>query len=161
MNQEELKEVLHYNPTTGVFTWKVDQGNIHTGDVAGGRYKAKDKICIRIFINNKAYLAHRLAWLYATGDYPAQIGHCNNDGTDNSLFNLRVTNNKLNVRNKSLDYRNNTGINGVIYRCWLNNYQCFITDIDGNVLKKICYTLFDAACWRISKENSFGYYSRY
>ncbi len=42
MNQRELKEVLDYNPKTGIFTWKIKpRDGVHIGDKAGCKVKSK------------------------------------------------------------------------------------------------------------------------
>jgi hypothetical protein len=67
-----LREVLHYDPITGIFTWLVSLSN-HVGKVAGsldgtGR--------VRIRVDGREYGAHRLAWLYMTGNWPVnEIDH--------------------------------------------------------------------------------------
>ncbi|MFW4291481.1 HNH endonuclease [Salmonella enterica subsp. enterica serovar Paratyphi C] len=44
---------------------------------------------IRIYINKKWYLAHRLAWLYVTGKWPINvIDHINRNKADNRFINL-------------------------------------------------------------------------
>jgi len=40
ITQQELKELLHYNPETGIFTWKVSTARrVSSGDVAGTKRK--------------------------------------------------------------------------------------------------------------------------
>jgi hypothetical protein len=68
LTQTELKEYLHYNPDTGVFTWKKSTSKrMKVGSVAGSHYSGT----IGIVINKKPYRANRLAWLYMTGEWPA------------------------------------------------------------------------------------------
>ena len=68
MNQTRLKELLHYDPFTGIFTWKVTRtGSAKPGTVAG-YIKNEGYICIKI--DSRSYMAHRLAFLYMLGRWP-------------------------------------------------------------------------------------------
>src|SRR5262245_26632184 len=85
---ERLREVLSYDLETGWFRWRVSpkHSGIRIGRIAG----QCDCGYWRIEIDGKAYLAHRLAWLYVTGKFPdQQIDHVNGDGTYNAWCNLR------------------------------------------------------------------------
>lgn len=88
LTQARLKELLHYNPDTGVFTRLVATSNfIKVGDIAGASHN-RGYICISV--HSKPYLAHRLAWLYMTGQFPSkQIDHVNGVRNDNRFINLR------------------------------------------------------------------------
>lgn len=95
---QRLRELLHYDPETGVFTWRVRRGG---GAVAGG-------ICgspnsggyIQIKIDRVLRKAHRLAWLYVHGAWPkADIDHINGVRDDNRLTNLRDVPESTNAQN--------------------------------------------------------------
>lgn len=107
LTQQELKENLHYDPLTGVFTRiKVNIKNqVKVGDIAG--YLSK-KGYVVIVINGKAYKAHRLAWLYQTGEMPNDmIDHENTIRCDNRFCNLRQATNRQNVQNQIKSSKNN------------------------------------------------------
>jgi hypothetical protein len=95
---QTISERLHYNPETGIFTWKVSRG---------GKAKAGKKAgCIttdgyvQIYINNKPYYAHQLAYLISYRKQPTlSIDHINRNKSDNRLCNLRLANQKLNTLN--------------------------------------------------------------
>lgn len=88
MKPNDLKTALHYCPETGVFTWKVRTANrVQVGDVAGCA-GAGGRVVIRIKGVN--HYAHRLAWLYMAGAWPAGVvDHMNGDPSDNRWSNLR------------------------------------------------------------------------
>lgn len=112
ITQQQLKEVLDYNETTGEFTWKVTRSNrAKKGKVAG--YKnGQGYWCIKVF--GAKYLTHRLAWLYVHGEWPEQeIDHINHDRADNRLCNLRPATRKENSRNAGLRSNNTSGKTGV------------------------------------------------
>ena len=68
LTQERLKEVLHYYPETGIWTWLISETHrIHVGDRAGG---IKEKGYRTIGIDGKRYRSARLAVLYMTGKWP-------------------------------------------------------------------------------------------
>jgi len=113
LTQSQLKELLHYDPDTGIFTNKFSRSNkikintkadqIHS--VSG--YK-------RISINNVRYTSHRLAWLYMYGLWPkGKLDHINRIRDDNRINNLREVTNSQNCQNTSLRADNTSGHKGV------------------------------------------------
>lgn len=116
MKASELRAMLFYEPSTGTFTWaKAVNRRVVVGSVAGS-LRSTGQITIRL--NSKAYLAHRLAWLYVHGTWPTnQIDHINGDPSDNRIANLRDVPQNINCQNRRRAKRNNsTGLLGVSKR---------------------------------------------
>lgn len=98
ITQSELKELFNYDEETGDFTRKVKVSNQIAGKRAG--YKHTSGYVI-IVINEQAYKAHRLAWLYVNGRWPDdQLDHINGVRDDNRISNLRDTNVAENGQNR-------------------------------------------------------------
>jgi hypothetical protein len=98
MTPERLRELLHYSPNTGLFAWALSRRRCRVGGKTGCVAK-NGYIVIRL--DDTLYLAHRLAWLYQTGKWPAhQIDHINGDRADNRWRNLREVTNAENAQNK-------------------------------------------------------------
>lgn len=97
-----LKKKLTYNKRTGIFTWKkpAHPSPVKPGDEAGG---LTSNGYIRIRIDNVSYKAHRLAWLFITGEDPGEleIDHKNRKRSDNRACNLRLANRNLQADNSS------------------------------------------------------------
>lgn len=97
ISQEEIRNLLDYNPDTGLFFWKRNRGKILAGTKAGHPNSMGH---LEIKINYKAYLAHRLAWLYIYGHFPeGDIDHANRVRNDNRLSNLRLATRSQNIAN--------------------------------------------------------------
>src|ERR1035437_5724966 len=103
LTQEKLKELLHYDPETGLFTWKNTRHNaVKIGAIAG--YWRKDGY-VGIYVLGHHYLAHRIAWLYMTCEWPEfEIDHENRKYSDNRWKNLREATHLQNMHNVSRSY---------------------------------------------------------
>ena len=112
VTQERLKEALHYDPETGIFTRLVRTTNsVRIGDVAGTLHHTGYR---RIWFDEKNYLSHRLAWLYMMGEWPqADIDHVNGVRDDNRFVNLREATGSQNQHNRKLNHNNACGYMGV------------------------------------------------
>jgi len=116
LTQERLKELLSYDPATGMFVWvkRPFQANrIKVGDLADSKTN-RGYLCITI--DQTRFSSHRLAWLYITGAFPLdQIDHINRNKTDNRFINLRVVTGSENQHNRGRDKNNKSGYKGVCY----------------------------------------------
>lgn len=114
LSADRLREILHYDPQTGVFTWKVrmsPRSRQRVGDVAG---MDAGRGYIRVGIGYRLFAAHRLAWAYVHGVWPAhQIDHINRNKGDNRIANLREVNSFANCQNVGANSRNKCGVKGV------------------------------------------------
>lgn len=126
ITQEELKLSLDYNPDTGVFTWKIKpQSRIPKGSVAGTLHH---RGYIHIILKGKAYLAHRLAFLFIDGKFPEfEIDHENHIKHDNRWVNLIEKTHRENGKNQSKSIRNTSGTTGVHWSAICNKWRANIT----------------------------------
>jgi hypothetical protein len=99
LTAERLRDLLHYDPTTGAFTWRIDRNqHVKAGDVAGcprpdGRWI--------IQINGRRHYRSRLAWLLTHGHWPhGEVDHDNLDKGDDRLVNLRDASRPQNMANR-------------------------------------------------------------
>lgn len=115
LTHERLKELLSYDPKTGVLTWRVRRGgkaNAGTpfGWIENNGYR-------RGFLDRKRYLAHDLIWLYVTGRWPKhEIDHRDRDMNNNRIENLRDVTHSHNALNAKTRYDSKTGVKGVHQR---------------------------------------------
>jgi hypothetical protein len=100
LTSHRLRDLLAYDPETGLFRWLVSKGsNAPAGVVTGVRANSKVGY-VYIGIDGVRYLAHRLAWLYVYGVWPSQmVDHINRVRTDNRIANLREADCSLNAQN--------------------------------------------------------------
>lgn len=114
LTAERLRTLLHYCPETGAFRWLVSNSARRPAGSAAGELKPSGYILIGI--NGWRYRAHRLAWLYVTGEWPqVQIDHRDNDRSNNKWLNLRPADNAQNQANAKRPKNNTSGFKGVFW----------------------------------------------
>lgn len=113
LTQQRLKELLHYDPDTGVFTRIRSRLSTTLNKKAGGiNYDGYR----RIYIDGSSYFAQRLAFLYIHGSWPSsQMDHINGNRDDNRISNLREATSSENKHNQLINRKNTSGVKGV---CW-------------------------------------------
>jgi len=106
LTAQRLRELLHYSPDTGVFTWRVSRGGaVCAGDSAGYGNGAGYR---KIYIDGGQYMAHRLAWLYTHGSWPSGvIDHRDGDRSNNAIANIRDVSICVNNQNQKRAHSSN------------------------------------------------------
>jgi len=136
ITQNQLKEILEYNPETGRFT------RIKNRKIAGS---PNNQGYINIYVYDRLYKAHRLAFLYMTGEWPNyQVDHINHLRFDNRWINLRDVTKKVNAQNRSPSKNNTSGCAGVYWnkneKQWHASYY-----LNGKNRHLGCFTIFEEA----------------
>ena len=95
LSAERLREVMEYDPDTGIFYRRRFRVRRPSGNLHYEGY-------LRIFVDGANYFAQRLAWLYVYGRWPeGDIDHIDGDRLNNRISNLRETEHWLNMHNRT------------------------------------------------------------
>ena len=127
LTAERLHEVLHYDPDTGVWIWRISTGRrVRAGSRAGNKKKRHGW---RIGIDGCYYPGARLAFLYVTGQWPPHlVDHIDRDPTNDRWSNLRAATLSQNRANSGLSRHNRSGVKGVYWyqrdRRWVVDIEC-------------------------------------
>jgi len=134
LTQARLKELLHYDPDTGVFTRRTAVRGQAAGAVVG--HRRKDGY-VQIGVDYQREFAHRLAWLYVYGSLPPQdIDHIDRDPSNNCICNLRAVCRGQNMTNTAKRNGGTSQYKGVY---WHKKAQCWMARLNDKYLG-----LFDA-----------------
>lgn len=132
LSAARLRELLHYDPETGLFT-RLSGKAVNVRPTAYGYF--------RISIDGSARHAQLLAFLYMTGVLPKkgfEVDHINGVRTDNRWANLRLVSVSVNQQNRRRAKSNSSvGLLGV----------------------SRCKNKFRAQIWLNQKKTNLGYFS--
>lgn len=131
LTHARLREVLAYDPLTGIFTWRVSTSKrIRVGDVAGGQPNKRGYVRIRV--DGELFFAHRLAWFWMKGEWPGLIDHRSTVGHQNWIKNLRDVTQKINAQNKrKATAKSRSGLLGVAYHAGRKKCWRAVINVDG------------------------------
>jgi hypothetical protein len=160
LTQEKLRELLNYDPATGVFTRRVSTSNaVKIGDEAGW-IDGHGYVCISLL--NITWKAHRLAWLWMTGDWPENdVDHENTNRSDNRWLNLREGTRSQNLANSGKRPSNTSGLKGVSFHKQSQKWRATISSGD----KQIYLGLYDCKAaahfaYLIKADQFYGEFAR-
>lgn len=161
MDFTTLKTLVSYNPETGEFTRLKGTGKgAGAGTVTLGALDTSTgyrKLCV----GGKQQYAHRLAWLYMTGEWPAaQIDHINEARGDNRFSNLRPANNAENNQRSKARADSKTGVLGVSWHRKAGKYMAQIRHSGQGVYLGLYASLSEATAVRHAAERKYHSHHR-
>ncbi|UNY40262.1 HNH endonuclease [Paracoccus phage vB_PmaP_KLEP18-1] len=177
-SQDELRQLLRYEPETGKMFWLHRPAHLFEPTVARSQehlckwwnarfagaeaFTATDTHGYRHGkINGKLVLAHRVAWVIHFGSAPDHIDHVNGVRSDNRIANLRSVTPSENMRNKAVYRTNLSGHAGVRWSEGMEKWNASIRR-DGRRLHLGFFDdLADAVSARKSAEARFGYHANH
>lgn len=175
INQEYLKQILDYDPETGVFVWKRRPLSAFSDAKFplrehprwNTRYALKEagmpdqRGYIRIKLQGKRYSAHRLAWIWMTGEYPAlDIDHANLNKSDNRWSNLRLATRSENTANRPPAINNATGWKGVHWHKANKKWTAAIGNGGSTYLGSFDCPAAAAFAYQVAADTIFGSFAR-
>lgn len=141
---EQLREMLSYDPETGILTWltKRNHRSTRAGNLNPNGYRY-------VVIRGQRHQEHRVAWAMHHGAWPTDcIDHVNVNRSDNRLINLREATVTENNRNRGPQSNNTTGFKGVTRDKNTGRYQARI---------RANKTTFYLGCFDTAKEAGAAY----
>lgn len=114
LTAQRLRELLNYDPETGLFTWLARPNRrIRIGASVG---TPKERGVLQTRIGGYLYRLHRLAWLYVYGVWPNHdIDHIDGNPSNNAIVNLRDVTRSVNLQNRreAMGHNTTSGVLGV------------------------------------------------
>ncbi len=156
LTAEHLRELVTYDPETGVMRWRAPRSNrLKVGDKLGGR---GGNGYLLAHVGGLKHYIHRLAWLYVHGAWPVgQVDHVNGDRGDNRISNLRLAAQPQQNANAARRSDNASGYRGVCWHPPTKSWRAYVT-LHGRQ-KHLGYfstRLEAAAAYRWAAEQHFG-----
>lgn len=157
---ERIRELVSYDPENGIFTWRVKKARwLNVGDVAG-RIGGNGYWSIKV--DGRAYQAHRLAFLWMTGEWPTQhVDHVDLDRLNNRWVNLREASRSQNQHNLPKFSTNTSGYKGVSFHKCAGKWRATIRVNGKNLHLGYGATAEDAAeLYAAAARKYFGDFAR-
>jgi hypothetical protein len=113
-----LLDRLHYDPASGIFTWKP---HCSMPPKWNGRFAGRQAGCLTkgrkvIRVGYQKHFASRLAWFYVHSKWPnGEVDHINCDSSDDRIANLRLATRGENCANTRKPKHNSSGLKGVTW----------------------------------------------
>jgi hypothetical protein len=176
---ELLRQLLRYEPETGLFFWRHRPREYCDSDRSwrswNTKWEGKQTFKVRSdngrsgytsivgTINCTQFKAHRVAWAIHYGEWPDEIDHINGDPTDNRIENLRNVTHRENARNRRIPTNNTSGRMGVQWSKRHNKWLAFIRSEKrrGNAHLGLFDKFEDAVKAREAAEQANGYHANH
>jgi HNH endonuclease/AP2 domain len=151
LTAERARAIFSYDKSTGIIRWRENPERAKNWNT---RFAGKPAGClfdgrIQIRFEGVLYLAHRLAWLIETGEWPPfEIDHENGKPSENWWDNLRPATHAQNMFNRAKQSNNSSGYTGVRYREHHGKWEGRINIAGKTVWREYFETVQEAATAR-------------
>jgi hypothetical protein len=127
LTQKRVRELLRYDPATGIFEWIKNHSSRARAGTRAGTVTGRGRRFISI--DGKPILESRLVWLYVRGYWPSgDIDHKDGNPLNNALENLRDVDHEINMHNQRGAQKNSKiGLRGVSMHSDGKGYCAFIS----------------------------------
>lgn len=171
-----IKDVVRYEPETGVFYWLPRPVSMFAScvnpEVAAKRWNARHagKRALNTdhgngylsgFIWRRKVYAHRAAWECMIGEKPDCIDHIDGNRRNNSWGNLRSVKKSENAKNSARPSHNTSGFVGVSKIKGCDKWEAYIGDRDGRKRLGRYNCITAAAMARKAAEKRLGYHENH
>jgi len=164
-DQALLLELLHYDPLTGILTWRTrdehhsDYKRFNIRYAGLEAFTAKNKRGYRTgTIFGVHYKASRIIWKMVHGTDPDVIDHKDGDTQNNRINNLKDVSQAVNTKNRS-NYKNNTsGYPGVSWIARLQKWQVTTGGSKNRKYHGVYQNLEEAIQVKQQMEKDYGYH---
>lgn len=153
----DVVRLLDYDPIKGKFRWRVKRNQ--AGGEAGWINPKTGYRLIKVC--GVSVMAHRLAWFWMNGEWPAdRIDHRNRNRDDQTFDNLRPASDSQNKANSGVRHDNVLSIKGVrLHEC--GRYQARVWDGERNIHLGLFDSWLDAkAAYDVAATEMFGEFAR-
>lgn len=171
-SQTTLRNLLDYNPETGELFWKERSLELFRREqdwkTWNTKFAGKSAFTSRTKkgyqqgrIWNQNLLAHRVIWIWMTGEEPDQIDHINGVRSDNRWRNLRSVSTAENQKNTCRPHNNTSGVVGVHWSADRQKWQAQIR-VEGSTKPLGRFDTFEeAAATRKAAEQQYGFHENH
>lgn len=126
LSHDHLRELLDYDPKTGIFTWKIAAGKRVSEGLRAGWNEGKGYR--KIQVSGKSYREHQLAWFYVNGKWPDhEVDHKDGIRNNNRISNLREATRLENRQNLSGKSSGKSGVIGCSWHKKTKKWQAYIS----------------------------------
>ena len=153
LNAEYIRSRFDYDPESGLLCWK-KANKRWKKEPAGSLHKCNaGKVYTRVTLDFTGVYAHRIIWIWMTGEQPDTIDHIDGDGLNNKWSNLRSVSQSENMKNQRIHKTNPSGIGGISYRKDSGRWRVRVGK-DGQVCNVGTFLNFDEAV--IARDQAFS-----
>ena len=105
LTADEVRSMYDYDPLSGLLTRRFGSGGRKAGSVVGN-VGADGRV--QMYVNGRNYKAHRVIWLYVTGEWPRHdVDHIDGNPSNNRWNNLRDVPHHVNLQNRRTHTKHN------------------------------------------------------
>lgn len=157
LNAEYIRSRFDYDPESGLLCWEKANERWNKKQAGSLNKCQAGKVYIRVTLDQSSVYAHRIIWIWMTGEQPDTIDHIDGNGLNNKWSNLRSVKFSDNGKNQKKHLTNTSGYAGVSYRKDCGKWRARLM-VDGKSISFGAFPTAEAAHEaRLQAINAYGF----